>query len=249
MKFAGQILAISIMVALTGCSTESSVNVDKKGNIEIKEKDGKGKIKLGKAKWDKEKMYGLEAPKANLDGFISNNEGSSYTLSKMKEEDIVAYIQKIKDAGFIYNYVSMDNFNYTGTNKGGQMISFVYSKDNKSGVILAGKGEKPTGEGAGMIMEGENAKWDSAKMAGLPDPGVKITSFTSGETINSYTFAKMDNPKEYIEEIKLIGFTIEPSEIESSDGIIYNAKNDKRDEITFTSSSNGCSISLTRAGH
>lgn len=241
LKFIFIIVTIfAIGFAVVGCSpegivkkaTDGAVDVDKDGNVKIKGEDGK--IEIGEAKWDKTKMYGLDAPKAKLDSFISSNEGTSYTFSEMKDKDIEAYLKKIKKAGFKYNYISMDDFSYTGTNKDGIIFNFTYSKESNSGVVSASKGEKPTEEemaAGGYVMEGENAKWDSSKIGGMPDPGVKILSYTStSDKEVSYTFEKLENPKEYTEEIKAAGYTLEPSEIESTDGYFYSAKNEGGDE-------------------
>lgn len=231
-------------------ATDGAVDMDKDGNIEIKGKDGE-KLKIGEAKWDKSKMYGLDAPKAKLDSFMTMNESTSYYFSEMKDKDIDAYIKKIKKAGFKYNFISMDEFSYTGTNKDGIILNFTYDKDSNSGIITATKGEKPTEEemaSGGYIMEGENAKWDSSKIGGLPDPGVKIISFTSSSDKEvSYSFAKLDTPKEYTEKIKAAGYTAEPSEMESSESYFYSAKNSEGDAIFFTASTESCTVVFTKA--
>ncbi len=252
-------MAILVMgFTLVACSpegvikkaTDGAVDVDKDGNVEIKGEDGE-KLKIGEAKWDKTKMYGLDAPKAKLDSFMSTTEGTSYYFSEMKNKDIETYIKKIKKAGFKYNFISMDEFSYTGTNEDGIIVNFTYSKDSNSGMISAIKGEKPTEEemaSGGFIMEGENAKWDSSKIGGLPDPGVKIISFTSSSDNEvSYSFEKLDNPKEYTEEIKAAGYTEEPSEMEASESYIYNAKNSEGDVIYFTASTESCTVVFTKA--
>jgi hypothetical protein len=250
------ILVISPLIfSLIGCSsnsvikkaTDGAVDVDKDGNIEIKDKDGIGEVKIGKAEWDKVKMHGLDAPKATLDSFVSSTDGTSYVFSEMKDKDLEAYIQKIKKAGFTYNYTSIDEFNYTGTNKEGLIISITYSQESKAGMITTMKGEKPIEGETGTIIEGENAEWDSSKVGGLPSPGVKITSFTSTEGSVSYTFEKLNNPKEYAEKVKEKGFTQEQSEVESSDGYFYSAKSSNGDGIFFTSSDDACSVVFTKS--
>lgn len=252
------IITISIVISVTSCSpegaikkaTDGAVDIDKDGTVEIKDKDGKGEMTIGEAKWDKSKMHGMDAPKAKLESFISSNEGTSYMFSEMKDKDIDAYIKKIQKAGFTYNYISIDEFNYTGSDKAGLVFSFVYDKNSNSGMVTSSKGEKPTEEemeSGGYIMEGENATWDRSKVGGLPDPGVKITSFSSAENTVSYNFVKLEDPKEYIEKIKESGYTEEPNEIESSDGFVYSGNNTNGDSIYFSASADGCVVIFTKA--
>jgi hypothetical protein len=250
------LLIISGILFLSGCSTESAVkkatdgavDINKDGNIKIKDKNGNAEMNIGKAKWDKAKMHGLDAPKAKLDTFMSTNEATSYGISEMKDNDIDAYIKKIKKAGFTYNFVSIDEFNYTGTNKDGLIISFSYSKDSGSGLITASKGEKPDVNSGGFNVNGD-AKWDSSKVGGIPDPGVKITASTSSGSQITYSFEKLKDPKGYIDKIKEQGFTIEPSEIESTDGTLYSAKNSSGDQIYFSSTNDACSLTYTKAAN
>jgi hypothetical protein len=243
----------SIVFALASCSPESAVekatdgavDIDKKGNIEIKDKDG-GKVKIGEAEWEKSKMHGMDAPKAKLDSFISSNEGTSYMFSEMKDKDIDAYIEKIKKEGFTYNFVSVDEYNYTGTNEDGLIFSFSYDKETNSGMISATKGEKPDSK-SGTIFEGENAEWDSSKVGEIPDPKVNITSFTSSGNDVSYGFEKLDDPKGYIEKIKEAGFTENSSIMESSDGYMYTGANSNGDMVYFTANADGCLLVYTKS--
>jgi hypothetical protein len=241
-----------------GCSAENAVKtasggkvaVDKKGNVEIKDKNGNAEMKLENAKWNKEKMYGLDAPKATLESSITINDSTTYSFLEMKAKDALLYIQKIKDAGFAYNYVSVDEYNYTGTNKDGLMISFMYSKDSKSGSITAAKGDKPTQGQAGIDFRGENSKWDSSLIGGLPDPGAKITASSIMETSTTYNFDKFENPKDYLTKIKEHGFTIEATETELPEGIMYHAKNNNGDTIDFMTGSNqSCTIIFSKASN
>ncbi len=249
------LLILSGILFLNGCSTESAVkkatndtvNVDKDGSVKINDTNGNGEMKIGKAKWDKTKMHGLDAPKAQLDTYMSSNDTTSYSISGMKDKDIKAYIKKIKEAGFTYNFISVDRYNYTGTNKDGLVISFSYSKDSNTGLITASKGEKPDENASGTFYAGENAKWDSSKVGGLPDPGTKITASTSSGNEFIYYFEKLDNPKVYIEKMKEKGFTLEQSEVESTDGAFYNAKNSNGDAVYFTSSNDACSLTFTKS--
>ncbi|WP_147535285.1 DUF6591 domain-containing protein [Bacillus marasmi] len=228
-------------------ATDGAVDVDKDGNIEIKGEDGQGEMKIGEAKWDKSKMYGLPEPKATLDSYISTEESTSYTFSDMKEKDAKAYIKKIKKEGYTFNFVTMDEYHYTGTNKEGIIISFTYDKESKSGMISATKGEVPQGDNGGTVFEGEIAKWESDKIGGLPDPGVAITSFASSGAEATYTFEKLDDYKAYAEKIKELGYTEEASEVESVDGYFYSAKNSSGDSIFFNVMSDSCSVVFTKA--
>ncbi len=60
------ILVLVLCLSLASCTLGGLI--DKDGNIKIK--DGDEEISIGKAKWDKTKMYGLTAPKAKLDSSV-----------------------------------------------------------------------------------------------------------------------------------------------------------------------------------
>lgn len=257
LKYMGY-FSLMLLTALTiaGCSAEKaiekatggSVKVDKEGNVSIKDKEGGGELTIGSgAKWDKDKMFGLEAPKAKFDSFMSSNGGTTYIFSEMKEQDAKKYIEYLKKEGFTYNFFSVDEFTYSGTNEEGIGVTFNYDKDTKSGLIAAGQGDKPTGEETGTIVESEGAEWDSSKVGGLPDPGVKVTSFTSYGSQVTYSFDPLDNPKDYVEKIKQLGFTEEPMEMESADSYVYMASNSAGENVYFSASDMECSITFTKA--
>lgn len=243
--------------ALAGCSTEKAVktatggtvDVDKKGNVEIKDKSGKTEMQFEKAKWDKEKMHGLAAPKAKLDGLVTVNGASTYSFTEMNTKDALAYIQKIKDAGFTYNYVSIDEYNYTGSDSDGRMISFLYTKESKSGVITSAKDEKPPQEQTGMDFMGGTSKWDSSLMGGLPEPDSKITASSVMGTTTTYNFDNFENPTDYITKIKEHGFTLDPYEEEIAGGSMYSGKNSNGDKIDFMTNDKSCTIIFTKAGN
>lgn len=250
------LVIFSLLLLTASCSpegvikkaTDGAVEVDKDGNIEVKGEDGE--MKIGEAKWDKSKMHGMAAPKANLESYVSTKDGTQYTFSGMKEKDTKAYIDKIKKAGFKYNIVSVIGSQFTGTNKDGLIISFAYSEDSDglySGFVASGKGEKPTDKNESTMVGGEDTEWDSSKVGGVPDPGVAITFFTSTNEAVTYNFEPMKNPKEYTEKIKECGFTIEPTEIESSEGFVYSASNSAGDQIYFSAQNDGCIIIFTKA--
>ena len=53
------------------------------GSIKLGDKDGE--IQIGKTKWDKKEMFGLDAPKAKLTSSVSTEEGAMYFFSEMKK--------------------------------------------------------------------------------------------------------------------------------------------------------------------
>lgn len=250
-------LIILTVFSIAGCSVEKAVDkatggavkVDKEGNVSIKDKEGGGELTIGSgAKWDKAKMFGLEAPKAKFDTFMSSDGGTTYIFSELKEQDAKSYIEYLKKTGFTYNFFSIDEYTYSATNADGIGVTFNYNKDSQSGLIAAGQGEKPTGEGTGTVIESEGGEWDSTKVGGLPDPGVKVTSYTSIGGQVTYGFERLDNPKDYVEKIKQLGFTENPMEMESTGSYVYMADNSAGDNVYFSASDVDCYVTFSKAG-
>lgn len=244
------LLTLALAISLVGCSFGGAFKVDKDGNVIIKDKDGDGgELVIGKSKWDKSKMHGLDAPKAELESSLSTGDGVMYTFSEMKEKDAEKYIQTIKDKGFTYNSVVVGDFSYTGTNKDGETINFTYDKDSKSGTIIAGKGDPPSEEDKdkGAVIGGSEKKWDSSLMGGLPDPGVKIESFWTVDGGTTYSLGVISSYEDYVEKIKECGFTEDPSESSMDDFYMYTAVNSAGDRVTFSVSKDISSISFQKA--
>ncbi|MDD2418108.1 MAG: hypothetical protein PHR24_04345 [Oscillospiraceae bacterium] len=230
------LLVIGLTFSLVGCTLGGNIKIGKDGNVKIKGEDGD--LEIGKAKWDKSKMFGLDAPKAKLESSMITGDSSVYVFSEMKEKDAEAYTKKIKDSGFTYNTLEMQDFSYTGTNKEGQTISFIYSKDNGGGTLSASQGEKPSEEEEGnhAVIDGTNREWESDKIGGLPDPGKPVTNFWAVDNSACYTFEKMDDYLEYVEEIKSCGFTVDPTVLEINGSYNYSAANQNGDKISFYAS-------------
>lgn len=236
------LLVFCLAFSLTGCSSGDKIDVDKDGNVKIK--DEGGDIEIGNTKWDASKMYSLDAPKAKLESYVSSDGVTMYSFLELKEKDAEEYINKIKKAGFTYNTFVIDDYSFTGTNKEGQTVSFSYDKTTGEGMIVTGQGDKPSedDDGSEAVIGGSDKQWHSDKMGGLPDPGVTIESYWSVDGDTSYTFEKIKNHLEYVEKIKLCGFKVDPSVVEIDDIYIYTASNDKGDKVTFSSSSDSGSI-------
>ena len=239
------ILVFGLVFSLTGCSLESlfgdGVKVDKEGNVVIK--DGDDEVVIGDKKWDKSKMHNLDAPKAKIDTSVTTEEGSMYGFSDMKEKDAKEYIEKIKSEGFTYNSVTLDDFTYVGTNKDGKTISFTYDKESESGTVVSGKGDKPSedDDDNGAVIGGDNKKWESSKMGGLPDPGAKVVSFWTADGDTNYTLEAISYDN-YVEKIKDCGFTEDIDEVEIDDVFVFTAVNNNGDRITFSVSSDMTTI-------
>lgn len=240
------LLILGLALTFTACFG-GVIDVDKDGNVKIKGEDGE--IEIGSAKWDSSKVFGLDAPKAELEGYISTEGGVIYTYSGMDEDDVTDYINKIKAAGFTYNMIIMDDYMYTGTNSEGQTISFSYDAQSKEGTISATQGDKPEegDEGKETVYGGSNVEWHSDRMGGLPDPGVEIESYWSADGDTSYTLKKMDDYLEYVDEIKACGFTIDPETTEYNETYYYIASNDNGDKISFTVSADSVYMSFIAA--
>lgn len=240
------LLVFGLVFSLAGCNLGGVGKVDKDGNLVIKGDDGD--IVMGKAKWDKSKMFGLEAPNAKLESYYSADGNTMYAFSGMKEKDAEAYINKIKQSNYTYSVFIIDDYSYTGTNKDGQTVSFSYDKDSKEGSVMTVQGEKPSenDEGGETILGGDNAKWDSTKMGGLPDPSWTIISYWSSDGYTSYMFEKVDNYMSYVEKIKSKGFTVSPSDVAFEGGYMYSAANSNGNKITFSISEGVASITFEK---
>lgn len=257
MKYAKTVLVMAMIlftVSLASCSpgdilkgiTGGNVDVDKDGNINIIGEEGE--VQIGKAKWEASKMHGLSAPKAKLDTYVSTEEGSVYSFSDMKESDAEAYVEKIKQAGFTFDSVTLGDYSFTGTNADGLIISFIYDKESGAGSVISGIGDPPSGEsdGEGAVIGGTDTTWDSEKVGGLPDPGVAIISYTSvGGDIN-YALEVLDSPADYVEEIKACGFTVDVYVAETNDLYLFTAQNSDGDRISFSASDTGATISFEK---
>lgn len=239
------ILLLSLSIGLAGCSPknvvedffedELGIEVDKDGNVEFKDEDGNSTVVIGNADWDKKNMHGLKEPKGKLESCISSEDGSFYTFIEMSEKEAKAYISYIKDSGFIYDTFEMNDTNFTGTNEDGEIISFSYDTDSKTGSIISSKGEKPTedSKNSGISYGTDNIKWDSSLVGGLPDPGTPLTSFSTEYGMTYYSFGNMEDYMDYVEILKDYGFDLEVSETKLDNFYMYQAINEDGDEVTY----------------
>jgi hypothetical protein len=239
------LLIAGLLLLFSSCFS-SGIQIDEDGNVKIKGEDGD--IEIGKTEWDGQKMYGLSSPDAKLDSYINVNDSFMYTFSEMKEDDAKKYIEKIKEAGFTYSTVIMNDYSFTGTNKDGKTVSFTYDKESRGGTIIAAQGEKPSEEDNGeeAVFGSTDKKWDSSKMGGLPDPGTKITAYWSLDGDTCYTFEALADYEDYLEEIKACGFTVNPSQAEINDTFMYSASNSDGDSVSFTSSKEAGSVTFDK---
>lgn len=237
------LLVIGMIFSLTGCF--SGAGVDKDGNVTFKDKDGE--VVIGSTKWDKSKMHGLDAPKAKLETSISSNEGIMYGFSGMKESDAKSYIEKLKDEGFTFNSVTLEDYSFLGTNSEGLTISFMYNKEDGQGTIMAGKAEPPSDDSSNSEVHiGTGKEWNSEEVGGLPDAGVVITSYTLAEDYTAYSFDGLSDPLNYIEVIKAAGYTVDASTSQYDDTYIYTGYNSEGDQINLITSDSGGSIMFSR---
>lgn len=240
------LLVFILVFSFASCIPGVNVKVDKDGNLKIKGEDGD--IEIGKTKWDTSKMFGLDGPKANLESCVSADGGVIYSFSGMKEKDAEAYINKIKEAGFTYNTVILNDLSFSGTNKDGKTISFMYNENDGTGTVVAAQGEKPSEKDNHdeAVIGGGGKKWYSDKMGGLPDPGVAVTSYWSIGSDTSYILERIKDHLKYVEKIKSCGFTIDPSEIDIDELYTYSALNSNGDRVTFSSSRESATISFVK---
>lgn len=231
------LLSIVLALLVTSCFWD--------GSIKLGDKDGE--IQIGKTKWDKKKMFGLDAPKAKLTSSVSTEEGAMYFFSEMKEKDAEAYIEMLQEKGFTFNKLVFEEYSYTGTNKDGETISFWYDKESGDGTITASKGEKPTGNEDDEVIIGGNRKWDSSKMAGLPDPGTKVVNYWSINKQTAYTLEPLADYLDYVEEIKACGFVVDIQTAEINDIYIFSASNENGDKVEFAASPESLSVVVNLA--
>lgn len=231
------LLAITIIFGITGCIP---------GGLKFKDKDGD--IEFGNAKWNSKKMFGLDKPKAELTTSITTEDGSMYFFIDMKVKDAEAYIEKIKKAGFTYNVFILDEYSYAGTNKKGETISFMYDEESESGTITSSKGEKPSEEENNEeTVIGTEKKWDSSKMGGLPDPGVKVVTYWSVDGETSYTLEVLEDYMDYVDKIRECGFSNEDYVAEINDMYIFSAFNENGDKVIFSASHDMMSVTYVKA--
>lgn len=245
------LLVFALTVSLTGClSLGDKVKFDKDGNVIIKggDKDGNELI-IGAKEWNKSQMHGLSAPKAEIETSLVTDDGAMYGFSGMKEKDAKDYIEAIKEAGFTYNSVEFDDFMYTGTNKDGEIISFTYEKEDGTGTIVSSKGEAPSedDDGNGAVVGGEDKKWESESMGGLPDPGTKVSMYWTDGNITNYILEEIPSFKDYVEEIKACGFTEDIDEMETDTLYVFSASNSEGDRVTFSTSEDMSAIAFEKA--
>lgn len=247
------IVVMVLVFSFTGCArsivkglTGGVVDIDKDGNVKIKGDDGQD-IVFGEAKWDKSKMHGLSQPKCELTYYMSTGEGSFYSFSKMKPKDAEDFINKVKKEGFDYTIVVIDEYNYTGTHKNGNIINFMYDKETEEGSIVAGKGEAPTGEKTFIYMGSNERKWDSKEVGGLPDPGEKVSDYYISNTFASFTFDSFKKPEDYVKKIKNAGYTENADSSNETGYFYYMASNKKGDSVTFVASDSSVSLTYTMA--
>ena len=209
------LLSIVLALLVTSCFWD--------GSIKLGDKDGE--IQIGKTKWDKKEMFGLDAPKAKLTSSVSTEEGVMYIFSEMKEKDAEAYIEMLQEKGFTFNKLVFEEYSYTGTNKDGETISFWYDKESGDGTITASKGEKPTGN----------------------EDGTKVVNYWAINKQTAYTLEPLADYLDYVEEIKACGFVVDIQTAEINDIYIFSASNENGDKVEFAASPESLSVVVNLA--
>lgn len=206
-------------------------------------------FEVGSKKWDSSKMHGLSAPKAKFNTAITSEDGTMYGFEKMKESDAKDYIEYIKEQGFTYNAVILNDYWYNASNKEGLIISFVYEAETELGTVISTKGEVPDDDDDGSIgiIGGADKQWDSTLMGGLPDPGVGVVSFWTVDGDTSYTLEIMDDYESYVVKIKAHGFTVDSYETEIDNLYMYSAENANGDSVMFSASKDTTTVTFTNA--
>lgn len=180
-------------------------------------------VDIGSIKWDKTKMHGLDAPKAKLDHYVNSDDSIMYGFSEMQEKDAEEFIKEIKKAGFTYNCLTIEDYNFKGTNRLGFVISFLYNKETGDAVVKFMKDEAPSEDSNGSegIVGGRDKEWNSKMVGGLPAPGAGIITFFTIDGDTGYVFEKLDDHKKYVEQIRACGFDIESCELEIAGTYMY----------------------------
>lgn len=118
-------------------ATDGAVNMDiKDGQISLKGQDGE-EITFGDTKWPEDKA-GAQLPKFNKGQVISvvNAEAACVIiLEKVEKQDFLAYIDEIKDAGFVNNVVEFTSDTgqvYSAIKDEGEVISLLYDSESKA---------------------------------------------------------------------------------------------------------------------
>lgn len=247
-------VAFSLAFTLSSCSpgdilkelTSGNVDIDDDGNVIIRTSDesGGGEIAFGNTKWDKSKMHGIGAPDAKINGSISSDEGTMYTISELSRDDAKNYIQMLKDEGFVYNSVTIEDLSFVGTNEEGLTITILYNVESGEGSVVSGKVDPPSTDNTGEAAYGSEKEWDSSEVGGISNPGVIITSYFTGEGQASYYFDAIENYMDFVEEIKAAGFTEAVSELEYEGNYSYVANNADGDQIYFFITESGAGITF-----
>lgn len=278
-KFMYLLVVALLAFSLTACGGKQSEDIDDDESISDTKKSSKNKDKsssnksnddddddrdsddndnddddddiyvVASKKWDSSKMHGLSAPKAKLNTAISSDESTMYGFEKMKESDAKDYIEHIKEQGFTYNAVILNDYWYNASNKDGFIISFVYEVETELGTIIATKGEVPDDDDDGTIgvIGGTDKEWDSTLMGGLPDPGVGVVSFWTVDGDTSYTLEILDDYESYVVKIKAQGFTVDSYETQIDDLYMYSADNANGDSVMFSASKDTTTVTFTNA--
>lgn len=251
------ILVVVLSVLLASCSfgsilkrvTDGNVNIDKDGKVTIKGESGE--FVIGDTKWDNKKMHGFDAPKAKITSSVITDDGAMFTFTELKAKDADDYIDKIKKAGFTYNTFIIENSTYTGTNKDGLTMSFMYFKEDDAatgdGTVISSKGDPPSEEEKDneTIIGQSDKKWDNNDVGGLPDPKVKIISYTLSSGNSMYNLEKMSDPKDYIEKIKAAGFTENNSITEADGYVMFSASDSDGNRVEFMATNESTLINYT----
>ncbi len=183
--------------------------------------------------WEADAYKDIEAPPANITAIATSDGNTQYTFSDMEIDAFHAYINLLRELGFVYEASYIQNFSYGGTREDGlsaQIMLFTEAGDGTLNYVVHDDVDRST---VFVALTGTNRSYDPSEVGGVPDLGNEITGYSVNVGSVTYTFSEIKSAKEVVDAIKASGYTEDVFSAQTETSITYSAKNKDGHSIYF----------------
>lgn len=243
-------------------ATDGEVDVDTKDGVSIETEDGS--MKTGEnLEWPKESMGSLPKPKATIINItdLKEEDSTSVILNFDKKNGGPNYMEKLIDMGYIQRTLnkSNDSVMYMGVKDDNTAVIFSYQPEEEYGSItlsrnndaakeyFESKDDEKDEEPIELDMS-ESMNWPEDSMDDIPPIKAQISSVSLNNNNVSIGFKNIgrEDIASYIEEIKSLGYDIDPMETIMDNVLSYTASNDKDRSISIRWTDNEGNINYNK---
>lgn len=189
--------------------------------------------------WQADAYDNVQPPPANITAIATSEGNTQYTYSGLEIDAFHAYINLLRELGFVYEASYIQNFSYGGTREDGvsaQLMRYSEEGDGTLNYVVYDTVDRST---VFVVQTGTTRPYDPDEVGGVPDLGNEITGYVVNQDSVSYTFTHIKNAKEVVDAIKAKGYTEDVFSAQTETSVTYSAKNKDGHSIYFLGEDEG----------